>query len=64
MMQIKKWWDALNTLGPDYRYFPNAKKCWIISKEDKEERVKQVFKDTAVNITVQGQKHLVAVIGL
>ena len=63
ILEIKKWWDALNTLGPDFGYFPNAKKCWIISKADKEASVKEVFKDTAVNVTVQGQKHLGAVIG-
>ena len=27
ILEIKKWWDTLNTLGPDLRYFPNAKKC-------------------------------------
>ena len=61
-------WSCLYTgnqemIGPDFGYFPHAKKCWIISKEDKEESVKQVLKDTAVNVTVQGQKHLGAVIG-
>ena len=25
ILEIKKWWDALNTLGPDFGYFPNAK---------------------------------------
>ena len=24
--EIKQWWDALNSLGPDFGYFPNAKK--------------------------------------
>ena len=52
MLEIKKWWDALNTLGPDFGYFPNAKKCWIISKADKK---------ASVNVTVQGHKHLGAV---
>ena len=59
----QKWWDALNTLGPDFGYFPNAKKSRITSKPSKEASVKEVFKDTAVNVTVQGQKHLGAVIG-
>ena len=63
ILEIKKWWDALNTLGPDLGYFPNAKKCWIISKADKEASVKEVFKDTAVNVTTQRQKPLGAVIG-
>ena len=48
---------------PRLRVFFNAKKCWIISKKDKEESVKQVFKDRTVNVTVQGQKHQDAVIG-
>ena len=63
VLEIKKWWDALNSLGPVFGYFPNPKKCWIISKPDKEASVEEVFKDTAVNVTVQGQKHLGAVIG-
>lgn len=25
-LEIKQWWDALNSLGPDFGYFPNAKK--------------------------------------
>ena len=41
ILAIKKWCDTHNALGPDFGYFPNAKKCWIISKEDKEESVKQ-----------------------
>ena len=63
VLEIKKWWDVLNNLGPVFGYFPNPKKCWIISKPDKEASVKEVFKDTAVNVTVEGQKHLGAVIG-
>ncbi|EDO48836.1 predicted protein [Nematostella vectensis] len=63
ILEIKKWWDNINTLGPSFGYFPNAKKCWIISKADKEASAREVFSGTAVNVTVQGQKHLVAVIG-
>ena len=62
VLEIKKWWDALNSLSPVFGYFPNPKKCWIISKPDKEASVKEVFKDTAVNVTVEGKKHLGAVI--
>ena len=61
--EIKSWWNTLNTLGPDFGYFPNANKCWIIAKPDKEEDVRAAFKDTAVNVTVEGKKHLGAVIG-
>ena len=41
--EIKQWWDGLNILGPGIGYFPNAKKCWIIVKPEKEELVKEVF---------------------
>ena len=61
--RIKKWWDVLSTIGPDFGYFPNDKKCWIIAKPAKEENVREVFKETSINVTVQGQKHLGAAIG-
>ena len=30
-IEIRTWWDALSTLGPDFGYFPNDRKCWIIA---------------------------------
>ena len=61
--EIKKWWDTLIAIGPEFGYFPNAKKCWIIVKPEKEEYAKEVLKTTAINITSEGHKHLGAVIG-
>ena len=31
----RTWWDALSTLGPDFGYFPNDRKCRIIAKPAK-----------------------------
>ena len=62
IMEIRTWWDALSTLGPDFGYFPNDRKCWIIAKPAKEESVREASKDTPINVTVQGQKHLGAAI--
>ena len=39
------------------------KKCWIITKPDREIIVKEAFKGTAINVAVQGQRHLGAAIG-
>ena len=61
--EIKRWWDTLSTLGPDFGYFPNDKKCWIIAKPDKKETVEEVFKETNINVTVEGKRHLGVVIG-
>ena len=49
--------------GPYLGYFPNTEKCWIIVKPPKEERVREVFKDTPINVTTEGQKHLGAALG-
>ena len=61
--EIRTWWDALSTLDPDFGYFPNDRKCWIIAKPAKEESVGEAFKETSLNVTVQGQKHLGPAIG-
>ena len=63
IMKIRTCWDALSTLGPDFGYFLNDRKCWIIAKPAKEESVREAFKDTSINVIVQGQKHLGAAIG-
>lgn len=53
----------LNDAGPNLGYFPSAKKCWLITKPEREENAKEIFAGTAVNISSQGQRHLGAVLG-
>ena len=60
---IKRWWDTLSTLGPDFGFFPNDKKWWIDAKPGKKEIVKEVFKMTDIIVTMEGRNHLRAVIG-
>ena len=48
-----------NSLG----YYLNAKKCWLLTKQGKEDAAREVFHDTVINISTQGQKHLGAVLG-
>ena len=33
LKQLKQWWDGIAELGPDYGYFPNATKTWLVVKE-------------------------------
>ena len=42
--EMKRQWDMLSTLGPDFGYFSNGKKRWIIAKPNKKDGVKEVFK--------------------
>ena len=60
---IKQWWDELTEAGPNLGYYPNAKKCWLISKPEKVEHARVIFEGTAINISTQGQKHLGAALG-
>ena len=60
---VKKWWNDLSESGPVLGYFPNAKKCWLITKPEREDAAREVFSNTAINITSEGNKHLGAVLG-
>ena len=61
--ESKKWWDVLMTEGPDYGYNPKEDKCWLITKPETEEIIRETFNDTEINITNEGKKHLGAVVG-
>ena len=60
---LTKWWDELLESAPALGYFPNAKNCWLINKPEREEAAKEVFGETMMNITTEGQKHLGAALG-
>ena len=41
---------------------PNAKKCWLIIKPEREQAAREVFRDTAINVTTKnmlGRKKIV-----
>ena len=55
---VMRWWDELSSSEPALGYLPNAKKCWLITKPEKEEEARAVFGATAIDITTGGYKHL------
>ena len=63
LQDVRKWWDELSESGPALGYFPNAKKCWLIIKPEREQAAREVFRDTAINVTIEGHKHLGAALG-
>ena len=63
LKDVRKWWDELSESGPPLGYFPNAKKCWLIIKPEREQAAREVFRDTAINVTIEGHKHLCAALG-
>lgn len=60
---LKSLWNFIEKRGPSFGYFPQATKTWLIVKPKLEEKAKSIFKQTNVEITTKGKKHLGAVIG-
>ena len=51
-------WDKIVSLGPKYGYFANPEKTWLIVKPKHQQSTEQLFRDTGVNITLEGKRHL------
>ena len=60
---IRQWWDHLVQICPEYGYYPNAPKTWLIVKEESFSQAIQVFQDSGVSITKEGKRHLGAAVG-
>ena len=58
LVGIRNWWNNMTKIGPEYGYFPNASKTWLIVKEEHLEEAKQLFQDTGVKISYDGKSHL------
>ena len=50
-------------LVPLLRYFPKTSKTWLTLKPDQFDAAKDMFEGTGIDITVEGKKHLGAVVG-
>ena len=60
---LRRWWDTLMQIGPNYGYYQQPTKSWLIVKENKLEEAVRVFGGTNIQITTEGKRHLGAVIG-
>ena len=59
----RRWWDTLMQIGPNYRYYPQFTKSWLIVKPNKLEEAVRVFGGPDIQISTEGERHLGAVIG-
>lgn len=60
---LRNWWNQLIQIGPKYGYLPQPTKSHLIVKPGKEEEARACFEGTGLKITVEGERHLGAVIG-
>jgi hypothetical protein len=64
LRQLKSWWDAIKQEGIKYGYFVKPTKSWLILKDaGKLAECQELFKDSQINITVEGKRHLGTSIG-
>ena len=57
LQPLLNWWENLLKVAPTVGYYPKPSKSWLIVKPEKVELAKQIFKDTKINITSDGQRH-------
>ena len=56
-------WDSIEKRGPDYGYYQQADKTWVIVKPKHLEEAQRIFSGTNIKITTKGKRHLGAAIG-
>ena len=57
LSDLKAWWNHLIQLGPDYGYYPNASKSWLVVKEDHLTAAEAIFSDSGISITNEGRSN-------
>ena len=61
---IKRWWENLKEEGPAFGYFPKPSKTHLIVKNRADlEKAQELFGDDGVKLTLDGERHIGAVIG-
>ena len=64
LRDLREWYNLIVSQGKKSGCYVNEKKCWLILKvPSMEEEARKIFAGTAGNITVEGQRHLGAVVG-
>ena len=63
LADLRAWWDHLTREGPDFGYYPNPSKTWLVTKEGCEAAGFSTFAGTGVNVTQDGRPYLGAAVG-
>ena len=63
LSSIKDYWSQLTSIRSKYGYFPKASKSYLIVKEDQLPNATTLFDNSNIYITVEGKRHLGAIVG-
>ena len=53
-----EWWDKLTCDGPNFGYFANPSKTWLVTKDSFFKEASAIFANSGVNITPDGSPYL------
>ena len=63
LTDLHTWWDILCDIGPQFGYFVNSSKTFLIVKETHLPMARSIFGDTGIQFTTEGRRYLGAAIG-
>ena len=63
LQDLLQWWSHLATLGPEFGYFANAPKTWLLTKHHLVSEARNIFQGTQVNVTSVGRPYLGSPLG-
>ena len=63
LADLRAWWNHLTREGPDFGYYPNPSKTWLVTKEGCQAAGLSTFAGTGVNVTSDGRPYLGAAVG-
>ena len=63
LTDLRTWWDIICDIGPQFGYFVNSSKTFLIVKETHLPMTRSIFEDTGIQFTTEGRCYLGAAIG-
>ena len=63
ILQLREWWSCLESAGRHLGYFTNAKKTWLVVKQEHLDSARQTFAGTGIQVTSTGRPYLGAALG-
>ena len=63
LTNLRSWWNMLCDIGPQYGYFVNSAKTFLIVKEEHVVQAHSIFTDTGIQITTEGKRYLGSALG-
>ena len=64
ILEMRKWWDELNSTGPKFGYVPKpSKTIMIVKSQELKQQAQAIFANTGITIELEGERHLGAAIG-